>query len=342
MNTKENLIFLKSENKTKDIKSCQYNNHTQKYDVVFYNSSKTFSYLYTSVKWFRKPEVIPPSIIRIQYNNLTLNHIAFIGVFEKVHWHIIYENGKENTYHISQLNIEYSCLINRHSKKVFDYLKLIAEEISLKTEDDKKILKNEYDKMEEYLGEKSASAKYLNPNRINHIDDNRLIIFPFGSNSSQTKAVKEALENDLSVIEGPPGTGKTQTILNIIANLIIRRKTVEIVSNNNSATENVYEKLCKYGYGFLVAPLGRKKNKEKFIQEQTGKMPDLSSWNIDYENQIEIENKVFELSKQLFNVFKKQEELSKLTQELYDIKTEQIYFDEFYDDSEGTPIIPQN
>ena len=33
--------------------------------------------------------------------------------------------------------------------------------------------------------------------------------------------VKNALENQISVIQGPPGTGKTQTILNIIANLLI-------------------------------------------------------------------------------------------------------------------------
>lgn len=49
------------------------------------------------------------------------------------------------------------------------------------------------------------------------------------------------MENQISVIQGPPGTGKTQTILNIIANILMQGKTVQIVSNNNSATENVYE-----------------------------------------------------------------------------------------------------
>ena len=49
------------------------------------------------------------------------------------------------------------------------------------------------------------------------------------------------MENQISVIQGPPGTGKTQTILNIIANILIQGKTVQVVSNNNSATENVFE-----------------------------------------------------------------------------------------------------
>lgn len=72
------------------------------------------------------------------------------------------------------------------------------------------------------------------------------------------KAVKTALTNQISVIQGPPGTGKTQTILNIIANLLKDKKSVLVVSNNNSATENVLEKLSKNGLDFLVASLGKK------------------------------------------------------------------------------------
>lgn len=84
----------------------------------------------------------------------------------------------------------------------------------------------------------------------------------------------------MSVIQGPHGTGKTQTILNIIANLLIQNRTVEIVSNNNSATENVLEKLAsaKYGLDFLAAPLGKRKNKNAFINGQSGCYPDPSSW----------------------------------------------------------------
>ena len=81
------------------------------------------------------------------------------------------------------------------------------------------------------------------------------IIYPFGCNQSQKKAVERALSTSLSVIQGPPGTGKTQTILNIIANLLIREKTIAVASNNNAATENVKEKLDKpeFGLGWLVA-----------------------------------------------------------------------------------------
>ena len=78
------------------------------------------------------------------------------------------------------------------------------------------------------------------------------------------------MSNQLSVVQGPPGTGKTQTILNIIANLLINNKTVLIVSNNNDATANVYEKLAseKYGLGFICAAHGKRQNIEAFLKNQ--------------------------------------------------------------------------
>ena len=94
------------------------------------------------------------------------------------------------------------------------------------------------------------------------------VIFPFGCNASQLKAVTGAMSNRLSVIQGPPGTGKTQTILNIIANLVIRGKTVMVVSNNNAAPANVADKLEKEGLGFIVARLGNRENREAFFAGQ--------------------------------------------------------------------------
>ena len=65
------------------------------------------------------------------------------------------------------------------------------------------------------------------------------LVYPFGVNESQLKAVEQAFSAQISVIEGPPGTGKTQTILNILANILLRGQTVAVLSNNNAAVENV-------------------------------------------------------------------------------------------------------
>ncbi|MFT3761318.1 MAG: AAA domain-containing protein [Pseudoxanthomonas sp.] len=91
------------------------------------------------------------------------------------------------------------------------------------------------------------------------------LIYPFGVNASQLVAVEQAFTSQVSLIEGPPGTGKTQTILNIIANVLVRGKTVAVLSNNNAAVENVYEKLGKYGLDYLIARLGSKEHREEFF-----------------------------------------------------------------------------
>ncbi len=110
------------------------------------------------------------------------------------------------------------------------------------------------------------------------VEKNTSIVYPFGFNLSQKKAVDNALCNPISIIEGPPGTGKTQTILNIIANAVMRGESVAVVSSNNSATANVLEKLKKYGVDFIAAPLGSSANREAFIESQNSNLPDMRAW----------------------------------------------------------------
>ncbi|MFI8483068.1 AAA domain-containing protein [Pseudomonas sp. NPDC078700] len=93
------------------------------------------------------------------------------------------------------------------------------------------------------------------------------LIYPFGLNESQLGAVEQAFRAQVSVIEGPPGTGKTQTILNILANILLRGQTVAVLSNNNAAVENVYEKLEKCDLGHLIAKLGNKDNRNDFFAD---------------------------------------------------------------------------
>ena len=106
------------------------------------------------------------------------------------------------------------------------------------------------------------------------------IIFPFGCNYSQHKAVSNALLNSISVIEGPPGTGKTQTILNLIANIIHQGKTVAIVSNNNSAVDNVIEKLDKQGLSWLAAQLGNVNNVNNYFRDGIPDVCVREEWHI--------------------------------------------------------------
>ena len=87
-------------------------------------------------------------------------------------------------------------------------------------------------------------------NKIDSVDEDSLIRVT-DLDEYQQKAIKFAFENRISVITGPPGTGKTQVILNLLANALIRNKKVLVVSKNNKAVENVkdrYDALDEYHY----------------------------------------------------------------------------------------------
>ena len=101
------------------------------------------------------------------------------------------------------------------------------------------------------------------------------------------------------------------------------------MSNNNAATENVYEKLEKYNLDYLCAKLGRKENKEEFIKNQTGKYPKFFE---ELKDKQIIENEVATLNKDIREIFKIQNEIAKLKEELGQIKTEHAYFNKHVGD----------
>ena len=331
MDTKKQMIIIKGEIKTSEIKFCQYNADTKLMDVV-YSNGKTYSYAYSNVEWLKDPQVLNPNMFQINREGRNFFDIQAIYVFRgayDTYWHICFGNGSERDYPQSELKIVESCLDQSQAKNVFDYIKQIARLSDLKNEETgDRILAKTFEKID-FVGNDVALARYLNPSmpQQNNIARGYIPIFPFGCNNSQYKAVKRAMENQISVIQGPPGTGKTQTILNIIANILMQGKTVQIVSNNNSATENVYEKLSssRYNLGFVAATLGSSKNKKVFIDNQDAMYPDFSSWKLNVDPGI-LRRNINEKSLQLKSVFDKREELANLRQEQSQLKTELEHF----------------
>lgn len=339
MNTRYYMVIIKGEIKTSEIMSCGYNRNTQKWDVKF-NNGKTYSYAYLNVEKLTDPEVLNPNMYRISREGREFFAVNAIYVFRsgsESYWHICFGDGSERDYRRNDLHIIESCLAQSQTSNVFEYIKQIAGLSNLKNEETgEKLLSKKFAKIS-FVGSDVALAKYLNPSSLQGKRTGReyIPIFPFGCNNSQYKAVKNAMENQISVIQGPPGTGKTQTILNIIANILMQGKTVQIVSNNNSATENVYEKLSspKYNLGFIAATLGSSKNKKLFVEHQDAAYPDFSSWKAG-EDQSVLQKEIAEQSSQLKSVFDKQEKLACLRQELSQLVTEQEYFNQYVKESD--------
>ncbi len=345
MDTRRYMVIIKGEIKTSEIISCIYNSETHKWDVKF-NNRKTYSYAYLNVEKLTEPKVLNPNMYRISRDGREFFNIREIYVFEGKgddYWHICFDNGSERDYRASDLNIIESCLSESSSANVFEYIKEIANLSDIKNkETGEKLLPKRFDKIS-FVGSDIALAKYLNPSslQVEKRECEYIPIFPFGCNNSQYKAVKNAMENQISVIQGPPGTGKTQTILNIIANILMQEKTVQIVSNNNSATENVYDKLSspKYNLGFIAATLGCSMNKKIFVENQDANYPDFSCWKTN-ENPDDLQRRIAEQSIQLKTIFDKQEKLACLRQELSQLVTEQEYFNKYVEESDvNTDII---
>lgn len=78
-------------------------------------------------------------------------------------------------------------------------------------------------------------------NLVDNVDPDQLITIS-DLDDSQRIAVTEALNSMVSVITGPPGTGKTQVIENILANALIMGKKVLVASKNNKAVDNIKDR----------------------------------------------------------------------------------------------------
>lgn len=77
------------------------------------------------------------------------------------------------------------------------------------------------------------------------IEEDKLIqIVPMDAN--QRKSIATILNNRVSVVTGPPGCGKTQLILNLMANALLCGKRILVASKNNKAVDNVKDRFASF------------------------------------------------------------------------------------------------
>lgn len=323
------LILLDNVPKTLQIVSIQ--NLGSAYRIVFVNNPKAYTYGAGKVEFVYNAEWVSPSLCRIYKEGSLLCEYVNIWKFthdEQVFWRIEYRNGSIAEYSDNQIDVVRSCLDEQKSKDVFAYMKSIAALNPIGSDKGEGgLLSKQYERID-FIGNNTAVACYFNPTqcKIKKREKPKELIFPFGTNTCQKKAVLSAFENQISIIQGPPGTGKTQTILNIIANIVLQGKTVMVVSNNNSATANVQEKLEKHGLGFIVATLGKTENKEKFIKNQSLVPEEFTEQSVDKQQISLLKDRLHDILQELDKVYTLQNELAKLKQELHDLELEWKHF----------------
>jgi superfamily I DNA and/or RNA helicase len=260
----KNLIVLYSnekqiwEDRTSSILSLfeahYYGNFTG-YDIYFKGAQKKFFYKAENVKILDYIKNISLKQQDVVFNNEIIE-AKRVELFEEGYYRIITDNKTIVTRNLQFKTGQY--------KNIYGYYCDLAGYASLISKDDEPLyfLSQNYQRIKPSL--ESVLFQYLD-GTFKKTKDDYPIIVPFDFNQSQYKAINVALTNGISVIEGPPGTGKTQTILNLISNIIARNMNCAVVSNNNTAIDNVYEKLSEENISFIAASLGRVDNVNRFF-----------------------------------------------------------------------------
>jgi len=94
------------------------------------------------------------------------------------------------------------------------------------------------------------------------------LTLPIPTDNSQLDAVRHSNANKSFVLHGPPGTGKSQTITNIIANALANDKKVLFVAAKKAALDVVHRRLEKIGLGSFCLELHSNKSKKSDVLRQ--------------------------------------------------------------------------
>lgn len=148
------------------------------------------------------------------------------------------------------------------------------------------------------------------------------------ADSSQIAVIEDVKNGRDMVVEGPPGTGKSQTIVNLIAELIVRGNTVLFVSEKMAALEVVKGRLDSIGLGeFCLELHSRKSNKKDVLEKLENTLRDTRHINISLKDDL---NKREELKSELneyVELLHRPYGRTKMTPfELYGLKEKSLHF----------------
>ncbi|MFM9281097.1 AAA domain-containing protein [Paenibacillus sp. p-8] len=328
MNEEYYLVLVKGKDKTTEIQS--YEVRESVVWITYRGSLKTYPYALRDVVFAQNPVITEiTSEMVVYHKNIPLNNVKLtIDFGSKIR--IKFNNNTSRVYHADSIRVESSSVTTNTAKSIMHYLETISHytRITEENSEEEAFLEKQFKKLA-FISPKSVLSCYLNGDPIK-VEPKAVsnTIFPFNFNLSQKEALDKALCSQISIIEGPPGTGKTQTILNILANLVVmQNKKVAVVSGNNAAVQNVWDKLEAKGYHFLVAALGNTENKKRFFANPP--YQDVTMWKSEIDEG-ELLQQIREIDVQIHELMELERNKAQLQQLLSAYRLEWEHFKTYF------------
>ncbi|AXE60713.1 putative DNA helicase related protein [[Mycoplasma] phocae] len=128
-----------------------------------------------------------------------------------------------------------------------------------------KIEENSFYKMLFSEGNVNQNSLNINEDNVEKYIDHNKYYHVLSSDSSQEVAIESAINGESFVLQGPPGTGKSQTITNIITELLARGKKILFVAEKKAALDVVYNKLKQIELEDYTIPIHNSSIDKKMI-----------------------------------------------------------------------------
>ncbi|MFD2203264.1 AAA domain-containing protein [Shivajiella indica] len=249
----------------------------------------------------------------------------------------LYENTVKNFPDSSKSLDENSFKTGKLELKSYAVLGQFSQKTSFLIQDYEELIENgEYEDLE------SLFFNYFNSGEdLYQIVREDQLYTSFPLDASQEQVLKAVRAGKSAVVEGPPGTGKSQLICNLALDFISRGKRVLVVSQKRAALDVVFKRLDEQGFGPFAALVhdfrADKKNLFKKIHDQILSLDNFKDLNrsidtIQLERQFSQVSRAIESHAEFFNDYKK----ALFNTEECDVPVKELYLsskmsDEFFD-----------
>lgn len=159
---------------------------------------------------------------------------------------------------------------------------------------------------------------------LDHMQD---FAAPLPYDSTQLKAIRECSLGNSFILDGPPGTGKSQTIVNMIVNAFYHGKSVLFVAEKQAALEVVRQRLENLGLDMFALQLYSPNTNKANVFAQLNKVMALGKQSSD-EDFIKKCEEIEEQKKTLNKELKKLHSRKKYFYSLYEAITKKLANDE--------------